>query len=149
MREATSPIVARAFGDVIHGARRRRNLEPATVAARGQIGLADLRKLEHGQVEPSLSLLIRSALGLAVSPVWLIEEVLSWLNFSKGTDAATDLAARRARMSGVGSAFTSTLLGSSEQELASTVAVGERLINEFAKRGLVIIPLARAVESQK
>jgi len=59
------------------------------------------------------------------------------------------LAARRARMSGVGSAFTSTLLGSSEQELASTVAVGERLINEFAKRGLVIIPLARAVESQK
>lgn len=51
-------------------------------------------------------------------------------------------------MSGVGSAFTSTLLGS-EQELASTVAVGERLINEFAKRGLAIISLARAVESQK
>lgn len=141
MCEATPPTVARAFGDVLHGARRRRNLEPATVAARGGFDLDDLNKLEHGQVEPSLSLLIRSSVALGVSPAWLLEEVLSWLNLNEGACAADDSQSRRARMRAVGSALTTILLGSSERDLASTTVLGQRLANELAKQGLVIISL--------
>lgn len=137
---ATSPIVAQAFGDVFYGARTRRNLEPATVAERGRIGLEELSDIEQGQVEPSLTLLMRSGLGLGVSPVWLFEEVLFWLNPTEANAAADDLTSRR-RMRAVGYAFTSVRLASSEQELSSAIALGERLINEFAKHGLVIVSI--------
>ena len=140
MCEATPKAVARAFSDVLLGARRRRNLEPATVAARGRIDLEDLKKLEHGQDEPRLSLFIRSAVGVGVSPAWLLEEVLAWLNINEG-----DPESRRNRVLAVGSALTSVLLGSSEADLNSTSALGERLQNELAKHGLLIITLTHRV----
>jgi hypothetical protein len=153
MCEATPLLVARAFGDVLHGARTRRNLEAATVAERGAIDLEHLNKLEQGWAEPSLSLHIRSAIGMGVSPVWLLEEVLSWLNLNEGACAADDSQSRRVRMRAVGSAFTATFLWSSEQNLrfiASTQPVllsevlAERFVHELAKQGLVIISLPRS-----
>jgi transcriptional regulator with XRE-family HTH domain len=154
MYKATPRIVARAFGDVLHGARMRRHLEAATVAARGGIDLDHLNKLEQGRAEPSLSVHIRSAIGLGVSPTWLLEEVLSWLNLNEGACAADDLQSRRALIHAAGSAFTATLYWSSEQDLlfiASTQPVeflseglGERFVHELAKQGLVIISLPRS-----
>lgn len=153
MCEATPPKVALAFGDVLHGARRRRNLEPATVAARGGFDLDDLNKLEHGQVEPTLSLLIRSSVALGVSPTWLLEEVLSWLNQNEGACADDDSHFTRAHMRAAGSAFIATLVWSSKQDLgfiASTQPMAfvsellaERFAHELASQGLVIINLPR------
>jgi transcriptional regulator with XRE-family HTH domain len=145
MCEATPLIVAQAFGDVLHGARTRRNLEAAMVAARGGIDLEHLNKLEAGRAEPSLSLHIRSAIGIGVSPTWLLEEVLSWLNLSEGEGTRTTDASelRRSRMRAVGFAFMAILSRSSEHDLASTNVLGERFVNELAKQGLVIISLPR------
>lgn len=145
MCAATPLAVARAFGDVLHGARKRRNLEPATVAARAGIDVGDLTALENGEVEPSLSLFIRSAVGIGVPPVWLLEEVLAWLNLDGTACNPDDPEWRKTHVHSVGSALTAVLLGCSEQELGSTDALGERTVNELAKRGLVVSSLARWV----
>jgi len=147
MCAATTSTVARAFGDVLLGARRRRNLEPAIVAARAGIDVADLTAIENGDVEPTLSLFIRSAVGIGVPPEWLLEEVLAWL--SRGDAACnpdgSDAEGRRTRMRAVGSALTAVLLGSSEKEIASTHALGERLVAELSKQGLAVSSFARCV----
>lgn len=41
-------LAAVAFGDVLEGARKRRDLDSHTVAARAGIALVDLYLLEHG-----------------------------------------------------------------------------------------------------
>jgi len=143
MCEATPSAVARAFGDVLHGARRRRNLEPANLAAHGRFDLEDLNKVEQGQVESSLSLLIRPAIALGVSPIWFLEEILSWINLNEVARSGDDSQSRSARLQAVGSAFTTTLLGSSDGASRRLMSWLSGWINELAKQGLIIISLPR------
>jgi len=72
-------LAAVAFGDVLEGARKRRDLDSHTLAARAGITLVDLYLLEHGRAEPKLGLLLRLAAALGVSPAWIVEEVFRWM----------------------------------------------------------------------
>jgi transcriptional regulator with XRE-family HTH domain len=76
---AACSIVAEAFGDVLEGARKRRNLSLDLVAARARISVAHLYMIEHAQTQPRINVLFRLAEAVGVSPVWLLDEVIAWL----------------------------------------------------------------------
>jgi transcriptional regulator with XRE-family HTH domain len=76
---AAHSLIAEAFGDVLEGARRRRDLGPDEVAARAGISTAHLLRIEHAQVNPRLDVLFRVADALGVSRTGLLDEVIDWL----------------------------------------------------------------------
>jgi transcriptional regulator with XRE-family HTH domain len=132
---------AAAFGDVLEGARKRRNLALQVVAERSHISSAHLVALELGRREPKLGTLIRIALAVGVSPVWMLEEVLAWVasdEISLGTRCAE---ARGNRMRAAGFAFSRTLCGCSKQDLGIICATGEWLLNELAACWLTVVSL--------
>src|SRR5882757_7698875 len=132
---------AAAFGDVLEGARKRRNLTLQVVAERSHISSAHLVALERGRREPKLGALIRIALAVGVSPVWLLEEVLAWdasdeiSSDTRYTEALDD------RMRAAGFAFSRTLCGCSKQDLGIISTTGERLLNERAACGMTVVSL--------
>ena len=76
---APHSLVAQAFGDVLEGARKRRDLSAEQVSARAGISIARLYTIEHGCMKPRLDRLYRVADALGVSRTWLIDEVIDWL----------------------------------------------------------------------
>jgi transcriptional regulator with XRE-family HTH domain len=76
---AVRSLVAEAFGDVLEGARKRRDLGPDQVAAAAGISIAHLFMIEHAQTKPRLNVLFRVADAVGVSPTWLLDEVIAWL----------------------------------------------------------------------
>jgi transcriptional regulator with XRE-family HTH domain len=76
---AARSLVAEAFGDVLEGARKRRDLHPDQVAARAGIRIAHLFMIEHAHTKPRLNVLFRVADAVGVSPTWLLDEVIAWL----------------------------------------------------------------------
>jgi transcriptional regulator with XRE-family HTH domain len=132
---------AAAFGDVLEGARKRRNLTLEMVAERSRISSAHLVALERGRREPKLGTLIRSALAVGVSPVWLLEEVLAWVTSDEISSGTRYMEARGDRMRSAGFAFSRTLCGCSKQDLGFITTTGERLLNELAACGLTVVSL--------
>jgi transcriptional regulator with XRE-family HTH domain len=76
---AARSLVAEAFGDVLEGARKRRDLGPDQVAAAAGISIAHLFMIEHAYTKPGLNVLFRVADAIGVSPTWLLDEVIAWL----------------------------------------------------------------------
>jgi transcriptional regulator with XRE-family HTH domain len=76
---APRSLIAQAFGDVLEGARKRRDLSAEQVAARARISIARLSAIEHARIKPRLDQLYRVADALGVSRMWLIDEVIDWL----------------------------------------------------------------------
>jgi transcriptional regulator with XRE-family HTH domain len=76
---AVRSLVAEAFGDVLEGARKRRDLGPDQVAAAAGISIAHLFMIEHAQTKPRLNVLFRVADAIGVCPTWLLDEVIAWL----------------------------------------------------------------------
>jgi transcriptional regulator with XRE-family HTH domain len=132
---------AAAFGDVLEGARKRRNLTLQVVAERSHISSAHLVALERGRREPKLGTLIRIALAVGVSPVWLLEEVLAWVTSDEISSGTRYTEARGDRMRAAGFAFSRTLCGCSKQDLGIISTTGERLLNELAASGLTVVSL--------
>jgi len=132
---------AAAFGDVLEGARKRRNLTLQVVAERSRISSAHLLALELGRREPKLGTLIRMALTVGVSPVWLLEEVLAWVASDEISSGTRYTEARGDRMRAAGFAFSRTLCGCSKQDLGIISTTGERLLKELAACGLTVVSL--------
>ena len=72
-------LIGQAFGDVLEGARKRRDLSAKEVAARAGISVQRLHIIEHARMEPRLDQLYRVADALGVSRTWMIDEVIDWL----------------------------------------------------------------------
>jgi len=132
---------AAAFGDVLEGARKRRNLTLQVVAEGSHISSAHLLALERGRREPKLGTLIRIALAVDVSPLWLLEEVLAWVTSDEIPSGKRYTDARGDRMRAAGLAFSRTLCGCSKQDLGIISTTGERLLNELAACGLTVVSL--------
>jgi hypothetical protein len=133
-------IVA-AFGDVLEGARKRRDLTLQVVAERSRISSAHLVALELGRREPKLGTLVRIALAVGVSPVWLLEEVLAWVASDEISSGTRYTEACGDRMRAAGFAFLRTLCGCSKRDLGIVSTTGERLLNELAGCGLTVVSL--------
>ena len=132
---------AAAFGDVLEGARKRRNLTLQVVSERSRISSAHLVALELGRREPKLGTLIRIALAAGVSPVWLLEEVLAWVASDETASGTRCREARGDRMRAAGFAFSRTLCGCSKEDLGIVSATGERLLKELTACGLTVVSL--------
>jgi transcriptional regulator with XRE-family HTH domain len=132
---------AAAFGDVLEGARKRRNLTLQMVAERSRMSSAHLFALELGRREPRLGTLIRIARAVGVSPVWLLEEVLAWVDSDETASGTRCREARGDRMRAAGFAFSRTLCGCSKEDLRIVSTTGERLLKELAACGLTVVSL--------
>jgi transcriptional regulator with XRE-family HTH domain len=67
-----------AFGVVLEGARTCRNFTLEEVALRAGLNAQYLERRERGIREPELSRFIDLAAAIGVSPVWLLEEAITW-----------------------------------------------------------------------
>jgi len=132
---------AAAFGDVLEGARKRRNLTLQMVAERSRMSSAHLVALELGRREPKLGTLVRMALAVGVSPLWLLEEVLAWVSSDEISSGTGYTEARSDRMRAAGFAFSRTLCGCSKEDLGIVSTTGERLLKELAACGLTVVSL--------
>jgi transcriptional regulator with XRE-family HTH domain len=116
-----------SFWDVLEGARKRRNLTLQMVAERSRMSSAHLVALELGRREPKLGTLVRMALAVGVSPLWLLEEVLAWVSSDEISSGTGYTEARGDRMRAAGFAFSRTLCGCSKEDLGIVSTTGERL----------------------
>jgi transcriptional regulator with XRE-family HTH domain len=133
--------IAEVFGDVIEGALKRRELTLQQVAARARLSVGHIRELIRGQTEPKLGPMIRLAMAIGVSPIWLLEEVLTCAELHHDFSLPASIDARNARLRSVGAALTVALIGCSDRELSQSAVVGDRLLVELAKYALTVVAL--------
>jgi transcriptional regulator with XRE-family HTH domain len=130
--------MAEAFGVVLEGARRRRDLTLDEVALRAGTNSKYVAMLESGIREPELSRFIDLAAALGVSPTWLLEEVIAWRAANDPAVEAGWAHARDERRRAIAAAFASALLTCSDRELAVPSVVGERILDQLARRGSMV-----------
>jgi transcriptional regulator with XRE-family HTH domain len=135
--------MAEAFGVVLQGARTRRDLTLDEVARRASVSSNYVVMLESGIREPELSRLINLAAAIGVSPMWLLEEAIAWRAVSDPAVDAEWEQARDERMRAIATAFASALLTCSDRELAVPLVVGERILDQLARRGLMVTAVPR------
>jgi len=130
--------LAEAFGVVLEGARVRRDMTLVELARALGVKASHLWALERGLVEPTLSMLIRLAMALGLSPLWLLEEMLAWRAASEATSGGKWENSRDARLRATGEAAVATLLACSPRELTIPSVVGQHLVNRLALAGLMV-----------
>jgi transcriptional regulator with XRE-family HTH domain len=133
--------LAEAFGIVLEGARVCRNLSLQAMAERAGMSFSDAYLLERGGREPELGMLFRLCAAVGVSPVWLLEEVITWAADEGTPSTRMSAPARDVRMRAIGQALTFALLGCSEMEFTETAVMGERSLGALAKHGLTVVAL--------
>lgn len=133
--------MAEAFGVVLEGARTCRNLTLEEVARRAGLNSTYVERLECGVREPQLSQFIDLAAAVGVSPVWLLEETIAWRVSNDPALEAEWAQSRNIRMCAIGVALASAVLACSDRELALPAVVGERIVEQLAGQGLMVVAI--------
>lgn len=133
--------IAETFAEVFEGVLRRRNLTLKQIAARARVSVEHVQELMDGRSEPKLGAMIRLAIAVGVSPIWLLEEVLARTELHHDFTLPASVDARDARRRAIGAALTITLIGCSDRELSQNAVVGDRLLTELAKYALTVVAL--------
>lgn len=92
VRRSTSfePAAAKAFGKVVRSLRERQGMAQDQFALLANVDRSYYGKLERGERQPSLGLLLRIAKGLGVSGASLVERTETLLPRPRQSRAATD-----------------------------------------------------------
>lgn len=90
-RRSTSfePVAAKAFGEVVRSLRERQGMAQDQFALLANVDRSYYGKLERGERQPSLGLLLRIAKGLGVSGASLVEITEAHLPRPKQSRAAS------------------------------------------------------------
>lgn len=91
-RRSTSfePAAARAFGEVVRSLREGQGLAQDQFALLASVDRSYYGKLERGERQPSLGLLLRIAKGLGVSGASLVEKTESFLGRQRKSHVAAE-----------------------------------------------------------